>query len=143
MSETPRTDAAEWIDHMCTPSHVVESDFARQLERELAAAEDKARLADMVLDYKQQLAEAREQYAIAVMDYGAIVAEKGQLREQRDRLVEAAQEVIERDCGGTASWDRAIDKLRTATLAAVATGKDDLQVGNVKSAGTDASEKTL
>lgn len=31
---TPETDAAEWIDHMCTPSHTVESSFARKLERQ-------------------------------------------------------------------------------------------------------------
>ena len=37
---TPRTDAAEWIDNMCNPSHVVESRFSRTLERELTAARE-------------------------------------------------------------------------------------------------------
>jgi len=31
---TPETDAMEFIDEGCTPSHVVESDFARKLERQ-------------------------------------------------------------------------------------------------------------
>lgn len=40
MSETPRTDAAEIlsIDEPSVPLGMVEVDFARQLERELAAA---------------------------------------------------------------------------------------------------------
>lgn len=35
---TPRTDALEINDPMCDPAKVVTSDFARQLERELNAA---------------------------------------------------------------------------------------------------------
>jgi hypothetical protein len=43
MSETPRTDAASWREHQ---QSVVDADFARQLERELAqrtAERDEAR----------------------------------------------------------------------------------------------------
>ena len=36
---TPRTDALEINDPMCDPAKVVTSDFARQLEREIAVME--------------------------------------------------------------------------------------------------------
>jgi hypothetical protein len=74
MSDTPRTDAREWDWHEdCSPvdDMIVDANFARQLERELAEARDKIknlhRLLENILkpdsdgqDYK----EARKYLAI-------------------------------------------------------------------------------
>jgi len=72
MSDTPRTDAQGYGDgrHPYVPT-----DFARQLERELAEA-------------KFDLQFRRELYALQTK-------ELGEAREQRDRLAEALQEALE------------------------------------------------
>jgi hypothetical protein len=51
---TPETDAAEWNDPMRTPSRVVESDFARKLERQRDGAFSLIDYAGELLDVPKQ-----------------------------------------------------------------------------------------
>jgi len=97
MSDTPRTDAQGYGDgrHPYVPT-----DFARQLERELAEA-------------KFDLQFRRELYALQTK-------ELGEAREQRDRLAEASlflADVAEKNTDDTDLWNAAIGKVRE--LAAV------------------------
>lgn len=58
---TPDTDAAEWNDEMCDPARVVESDFARKLERDRDAHKLALKIAHAQnRELMQQLATLRE-----------------------------------------------------------------------------------
>jgi hypothetical protein len=114
---TPRTDEAAvdvWRksngERMATSSDKVDADFARKLERELNEARFDLDFSRRLTDWQSktidgltaQRDEAREtiatmeiRHAAVMLHTQSIVDEANQFREQRDRLAEALQDLIE------------------------------------------------
>jgi hypothetical protein len=116
-TDTPRTDEAAvdvWRksngERMATSSDKVDADFARKLERELNEARFDLDFSRRLTDWQSktidgltaQRDEAREtiatmeiRHAAVMLHTQSIVDEANQFREQRDRLAEALQDLIE------------------------------------------------
>jgi uncharacterized coiled-coil DUF342 family protein len=100
---TPETDAEEIIITKGKPTHWVSQEFARRLERE----RDEAR---------ETIATMEIRHAAVMLHTQDIVDEANQFRDQRDRLAEAAQTLV--DAKGRYHTQQAYDNLKEA-LASV------------------------
>ena len=135
MSDTPRTDDQSvryYDDATGTRIEYVAARFARQLERELTqrerelaeAREETIRTREFMgrgfAKAKEELATMETRHAATMMHTQSVVDDANQLREQRDRLAEAAlflADLAEKNTDDGDLWKSAFDKVRT--LAAV------------------------
>ena len=94
MTDTLETDAMEYFDAMCDPDRVVESDFARKLERERD--------------------EAVRSCHIWQKGHSDIVAERDRLLEALEMLMpQAPNNDCECDGYDLAMWDNAAEAIKT------------------------------
>jgi len=111
ISDTPRTDAEAFLPHD-SKYRVCDADFARQLERELNAANEMFRklnihalnLADRIKRLEEELMDAKNQYAVLVADV-ALYEDRG----ERIKRLEEAGDVL---CAAAAfmGWHMEIEK---------------------------------
>jgi predicted nucleic acid-binding Zn-ribbon protein len=92
ISDTPRTDAEAFLPHD-SKYRVCDADFARQLERELNAANDR------IKRLEEDLMDAKNQYAVLVADV-VLYEDRG---ERIKRLEEAGDALYENS--NPSRWD--------------------------------------
>ena len=116
MSDTPRTDAEEWITRVeeddpelglkVEDVRVVDADFARELERELAAA-------------KAELSKKFEELAAAWMVKDDLLAELAKVRQQRDEAKDTAATHKRNWYEAKTEYGTALGKVRAELAAAI------------------------
>jgi predicted RNase H-like nuclease (RuvC/YqgF family) len=97
MSDTPRTDAREWDWHEdCSPvdDMIVDADFARQLERELAKAQNILKQCLSIMPVGYVPTHTVENLPEMIGDLAKALAEETTEREQLERELAEARDKI-------------------------------------------------
>ena len=102
ISDTPRTDAEAFLPHD-SKYRVCDADFARQLERELNAANDR------IKRLEEDLMDAKNQYAVLVADV-VLYEDRG----ERIKMLEEAGDALCEN-SNPSRWDSPADAARKLT----------------------------
>jgi hypothetical protein len=122
-TDTPRTDEISWIQ---SSEEIVEADFARQLERELAAVTEQR---DELLRYNEAFRnETLRRLRFNQKSYSAELARSNHYKQQRDRLAEVLDLIVSeadrpislRSCSPAYRAKQALQSLNTNAKSAAA-----------------------